>query len=186
MFIGRIKKDNQGMTLIEMIVAISIFTVVVFMVSNIFMTIVAGQRRSIVQQNTQESMRYVFEVFGKEIRQAQRSDKDCDSSALNRNYNTNAGNNILYFKNKAGDCVSYFLSDGILMVRRGARIASTTPQFLKISGLYFDVTDNTIGQGFEDKVQPRVTFKMKAEGRDGSYGDISLYMQTTISSRYYE
>jgi prepilin-type N-terminal cleavage/methylation domain-containing protein len=186
MFLERIKNEKSGMTLIEMIVAVSIFTAMIFMTSNVFISVMSGQRRSIAQQNTQENMRYVYEVFGKEIRQAQRSDDACYGLALNRNYNTNASNSILYFRNKAGECVSYFVSDGTLMVRRGARLASTTPSFLTISGLHFEVVDNRIAPGSEDRVQPRVTFKMKAEASDSAYGDIDLYMQTTISSRYYE
>ncbi len=187
MLLEKIKNEKSGMTLMEMIVAVSIFTILIFMTSNVFIEIMSGQRRSIAQQNTQENMRYIFEVFSKEIRQAQRSDDACYSSALNRNYNTNPSNNILYFQNKEGECVSYFVADGTLMIRRGAHLASTTPSFLKISGVYFDVVDNEIGMApEEDRVQPRVTFKMRAEATNAVYGDIKLYMQTTVSSRYYE
>ena len=179
--------NKKGMTLLEMIVAISIFLVVAILSSNIFVSILKGQRNSIAQQNTQENMRYVFEVIGKEIRQAQRSDDTCFSTGEYRVYNTNAAKNILYFKNKAGDCVSYALVDDYLVVRRGARVASTTPSFLKISGLFFEVTDNRIS--YVDgtaRVQPKVTLKMKAEMNSPVFDNISLDMQTTISSRYYE
>lgn len=182
-----IRDNKKGMTLLEMIVAISIFLVVAIVSSNIFFSILNGQRNSIAQQNTQENMRYVFEVIGKEIRQAQRSDDTCFSSGDNRVYNTNAGKNILYFRNKAGDCVSYALVDDFLVVRRGTRVASTTPSFLKISGLFFEITDNKISYITGTKrVQPKVTLKMKAEMNSPIFNNISLDMQTTISSRYYE
>lgn len=184
-----IKNNKEGMTLIEMIVAISIFVVLVFISSNIFITILSGQRRSIAHQNTQENMRYVYEVLGKEIRQAQRSDMDCYSTGTDTNtkrvYNTNPPKNALYFKNKAGECVSYFLDGDVLMVRRGSGNVAATPVFLKISGLSFEVVDNFVS-GSAPRVQPRVTFKMKAETHTSVIDNIILYMQTTISSRYYE
>jgi len=180
-----LKNNKSGFTLIEMVVAISIFVVVVFLLSEVFSTVLSGQRRSITQQDTQENMRYIYEVIGKEIRQAKRSDTDCYASGLNRVYNTNATNDILYFKNKAGDCVSYFLKDDYLIISRGGKVASTTPIFLKISGLSFKVIDNNIVSA-PSRVQPRVTLKMRAESRNQALDNTILYMQTTISSRYYE
>lgn len=181
-----LKNNKSGMTLMEMVVAISIFTTVVFMSSNIFSTIMSGQRRSIAQQNTQENMRYLFEIISKEIRHAQRSDGECYGAAQNRNFNTNPANNILYFKNKNDECVSYALVDGVLMIRRGARNAQASPDFLEISGLTFEVTDNRIVQGSNPRVQPRVTFKMRSSMRNQAVDNIVLNMQSTISSRYYE
>lgn len=182
---NKITKNRKGMTLLEMMVAVSIFIVITLLTSQIFVMITSGQRRSIAQQNTQENMRYIFEVLGKEIRQAQRSDTQCFSSATNRNYNTTPAKNILYFKNKSGECVSYAIVDDVLVVRRGDRTALATPSFLKITGLMFEVTDNLIVKGTEADVQPRVTFKMKAEMKNLAE-NINLNMETTVSSRYYE
>lgn len=184
-----IKKNEKGMTLIEMLVAVSVFVVVVVMSSNIFTSIISGQRRSIAQQNTQENMRYVFEILSKEIRDAQKSNTDCYSAAplpTMRIFNTVPAKNILYLKNKNDECVAYFLVDGVLMLRRGTRLASTTPSFLDVTGLIFEVTDNKVILGAEQRVQPRVTIKMRATMRNQPRDNIILYMQTTVSSRYYE
>ena len=186
MKIKYIIKNEKGLTLMEMIVAIAVFLVVVIMSSNIFTAVMSGQKRSIAQQNTQENMRYVFEVLGKEIRQAQRSDQDCFGAGVNRVFNTAGGDSILYFKNEEDECVAYFLLDGVLVVRRGVRMASTTPEFLEISGLTFDVTDNLIIAGASARVQPRITIKMRAAARNETLNTVMLNMQTTISSRFYE
>jgi len=174
------------MSFIEMIVAVAIFLVVVLISSQIFVSIVSGQRRSIAQQSTQENMRYLFETIGKEIRQAQRSDTECYALGTNRIFNTNPDGTILYFKNKNNDCVMYALVDGTLIVRRGARVASTTPEYLNISGLSFNIVDNLINIGSNLRVQPRLTLKMRSSMDSAAYGNIILNMQTTVSSRYYE
>lgn len=180
-------KNKKGMTLLEMIVAIAIFVVVAMMSSEIFVSIIKGQRNSIAQQNTQENMRYVFEVLSKEIRQAQRSNNECLISGTKRVFNVTAGNTVLYFKNRDGECVSYALVDGVLVVRRGTRVAPTTPSFLEISGLSFEVVDNDISFVADSpRVQPRVTLKMKAKMKNVAMSAIEVYMETTISSRYYE
>jgi NAD-dependent SIR2 family protein deacetylase len=90
------------------------------------------------------------------------------------------------FKNEEDECVAYFLLDGVLVVRRGVRMASTTPEFLEISGLTFDVTDNLIIAGASARVQPRITIKMRAAARNETLNTVMLNMQTTISSRFYE
>ena len=180
-------KNKKGMTLLEMIVAIAIFIVVAMMSSEIFVSIIKGQRNSIAQQNTQENMRYVFEVLSKEIRQAQRSNNECLIGGTKRVFNVTAGNTALYFKNRDGECVSYAVVDGVLVVRRGTRMAPTTPSFLEISGLSFEVVDNDISFVADSpRVQPRVTLKMKAKMKNVTMSAIEVYMETTISSRYYE
>lgn len=185
MFKKKFLKNKSGMTFIEMIVAIAVFLVVVLISSQIFVSIISGQRRSIAQQSTQENMRYLYETMGKEIRQAQRSDTECYALATNRIYNTNTNGTILYFRNKNKECVMYALVGDTLVVRRGTRVASTTPEYLKISGLSFNIIDNLISIG-PSPVQPRVTFKMRSEMDSEAFGEINLNMQTTVSSRYYE
>ena len=55
--------DKKGFSLIELIVAMGMFGVVMLMATGIFNSVINGQRRAIASQNTQESMRYVFEVI---------------------------------------------------------------------------------------------------------------------------
>jgi prepilin-type N-terminal cleavage/methylation domain-containing protein len=182
----KILKNNRGFSLIEMIVAVSVFSFLVVIISDMFLSMLNSQRRSISIQNTQESMRYAFEVMSKEIRHAQRSDTDCYSGASKRMYNTNNDNTIIYFKNKNGECVSYALINGALLVRRDSRAANLTPSSLVISGLSFDVMDNDIIEGSAQEIQPRVTLKMRVGMKFITLDSRILYMQTSVTSRYYE
>ncbi len=63
------KKNNQlGLTLMEMLVAIGIFTTVVLIALTIFVTISDTQKRVISIQKIQEDIRYAVETMAQEIR----------------------------------------------------------------------------------------------------------------------
>ena len=187
-----IRQNKKGVTLLEITVAVAIFSVVMLSATEIFRMVIEGQRNAIASQNVQESMRYAFETMAKEIRTAVASNHDCESlfnppaGATNKVFNTttNSEGDILYFKNKDGDCVAYYLEDETLKVIRESNIASTTPGKIKITNLDFKVTDDLIG-AFHS-LQPLVTMKMDIEAAGKEMHKQTMKMQTTISSRYYE
>ena len=105
-----IRQNKKGVTLLEITVAVAIFSVVMLSATEIFRMVIEGQRNAIASQNVQESMRYAFETMAKEIRTAIASNDDCESlfnppaGATNKVFNTatNSEGDILYFKNKDG------------------------------------------------------------------------------------
>lgn len=66
------KKNNfifqNGFTLIEMIVAMAIFSVLIISITGIFISVVKAQRLALAQNSIQESGRYILESITKEIR----------------------------------------------------------------------------------------------------------------------
>jgi prepilin-type N-terminal cleavage/methylation domain-containing protein len=191
MFINIIK-NKKGVTLLEMVVAVSLFSVVILSATEIFRLVIEGQRNAIASQNVQESMRYAFETMAKEIRMATLSGHDCESlfnpppMATNKIYNiaTNAEGDVLYFKNKDGVCTAYYLENGAIMVARGVNTAVTTPAKIIVTNLDFKVVDNQIDA--LTGVQPLVTIRMNIEAVGKEMHKESMEMQTTLSSRYYE
>lgn len=182
-------KNKKGMSLVEVMFVVAIMAVIALVVGDIFMTIVTGQRRAIAAQNTQENMRYLFEILSKEIRHAQRSDNECFAAGTNRIFNKTtdaSGNDIIYFKNKNDECVTYYVVDGAIMIRRGVRVALTTPDEVFVSNFTFDIKDNNINTPPENRVQPLVTIKMNAEASNQALDQGTIDMQTSISSRFYE
>jgi len=185
-------KNNKGVTLLEIIVAVSLFTVVVLSTTEIFRLVISGQRDAIASQNVQESMRYSFEAMAKEIRMATLGNHECESlfsppvDAENKIYNIASGDNgeVLYFKNKNGDCVAYYSENGAIMVRRGNKTALTTPAKIKITKLGFEVIDNPIDAS--SSAQPLVTIRIDIEAVGQEIYKGAIKMQTTLSSRYYE
>lgn len=169
----------------EIIVSIGIFAIVIMLTTSIFQSVVEGQRQAISAQHTQESIRYVMEVISKDIRQAKRSDIACHAGG-NRIFNQ-GNSSELWFENKHGECVRYYLSGSVLMKSRNGIAVSTTPDEIEISDLEFIVRSNVINVSPINRIQQIVTMKMNVEARtDKASAKIPFYVQTTISSRFYE
>jgi prepilin-type N-terminal cleavage/methylation domain-containing protein len=192
----KFKKNNKGVTLLEMVIAVSIFSVTIIASSQILIMVLKGQRNAVASGNLQESMRYAYEIMSKEIRNAQLMNSDCDGilgiAATKKVYNTGAGGTILYFKNKNGECVAYSLVvlSGVsrLFIERddGAiyKGGPITPNEIEVTNLSFDVVDDDIA-AFHD-IQPKVTMRMHIEVTGMGGQKLATDIQTTITSRHYE
>jgi prepilin-type N-terminal cleavage/methylation domain-containing protein len=189
--IKELRKNNKGMTLLEMMVALGIFSVFMLSATAIFQSVVESQRTSFGGQNEQESMRYALEVMAREIRSAQRdgASSACPSAwGLSGNiYKTYPSpfNNRLVLKNKDGQCVYYFIDNKRLRIYRGdadyniSKSAFITPDEVKINSINFQVYDT-------GGIQPKVSLLMDLEVIGKEINKQKMKIQTTISSRYYE
>jgi prepilin-type N-terminal cleavage/methylation domain-containing protein len=182
--IKKLRKNNKGMTLLEMIVALGIFSIFMLSATAIFQSVVESQRTSFAGQNAQESMRYALEVMAREIRSAQRDEVSsvCPPgwNLLGKIYKTNDGEQ-LWFKNKYGQCVSYSLNSNRLRITRdgGGSYGYITPDEVKITNIKFIIDE---GAG----IQSKVTFKIGLEVIGKAINKQEMGIQTTVSSRYYE
>ncbi|MCK4553738.1 prepilin-type N-terminal cleavage/methylation domain-containing protein [Candidatus Parcubacteria bacterium] len=183
-------KSNAGVTLLEMMVAVAIFSVVMLSATKIFQIVIESQRSAIAAQNLQESMRYAFEVMAKEIRMAQKITSGSDCTGL---YNIPSSNIIYYlpssqelrFKNIYNECVKYYLNGTRLKIGRNPDVGSAvegyiTPDEIEVSNLEFIVIDDVGNE------QSMVTIKMDIEAVGSQLHKQTMKIQTTISSRYYE
>lgn len=189
----KIIKNQNGTSLIEMMVAVGIFVIIGTLSLHIFKATLESQKNAIAAQNTQENLRYLFEIMSKEIRQAQVLSNDCETrlsiSTSNEIYYKNDNN--LYFKNKDNLCVHYYLDGVAIKIQRISEDGTTynidlplTPNEIKVTDLAFDVIDNLTTDPPGSKIQPYVTFKIELEASNASQQKI--IMQTTVSSRHYE
>ena len=183
-----IKKNKSGVSLIELIVSITLFSVLMLAATQIFKMVVDGQRGAISAQNVQENIRYAMEKMSKEIRMARISNTDCSGAAVNKVFNTANGGSKLYFKNKNGDCVAYYLENNRLKIEVcvgvGAIADFITPAKVAVSNLKFFVVDDLIG-AFHSK-QPYVTMVMDVKAAGLAMHEQKMKIQITVSSRYYE
>ena len=183
-----IKKNKRGVSLIELIVSVGLFSVVMLSATEIFKTVVDGQRSAISAQNVQENIRYALEKISKEIRMAQISNTLCLPAGVNKVFNTAAGSTELYFKNQYGDCVTYYLDSNRLNINVATGISAgtyyITPAKIEASNLKFFVEDDLIG-AFHS-TQPYVTVVMDAKAVGLAIHEQKIKIQMTVSSRYYE
>ncbi|MCG2700783.1 MAG: prepilin-type N-terminal cleavage/methylation domain-containing protein [Candidatus Falkowbacteria bacterium] len=187
--LNKIIKNNAGVTLLELTVAVAIFSFAVLSATQIFKMVLEGQRSAIAAQSTQESMRYALEVMSKEIRMAQktRTGSGPPECGIPKGtvYLTIAGNNLI-FKNIHDQCVEYSLendTNGIprLKIKRDSDFAYITPDEIEVSDLEFIVVDDKVVSD-----QSSVVMKMivQAVGQESHKSEMKI--QTAISSRYYE
>lgn len=212
---NKTKQKKQGFSLMEMIIAVALFAFLMLSATKIFQMIIESQRNAISAQTLQENMRYAFEVMAKEIRMASLCNTDCNDIvtdedngagfALNATqykvYNiTDNGaadpDDVLYFKNKDGQCVLYYLDNERLKIYRGPDaiiggetfndyVAFITPDEIKVTDLKFIGLDDEV-DAFHS-LQPNVTMVVDVKvDKFGQRYEQAMKIQTTISSRYYE
>jgi len=173
--IKNIFKNNQGVTLMELLVSVSVFSVIMVSTGGIFQMVVEGQRNAVAAQNVQENIRFAFEMMGKEMRMAQRDDGACGHNGyVYYSYNDDTS---LDFVNQYGQCVTYFLADDRLKIDRDGSNGYVTADEIRVYNLEFSVDESN---------QPSVTMKMDVEAVGKENNKQPMKMQTTITSRVYE
>ncbi len=177
-------KNKIGFSLIEILVATVLFTIITTAALNIFKMVIESQRSAIATQNVEESLKYFLEVTGKEVRMAKRNGGLC-LFASNGIYNigANAIDDTLFFRNYHDQCVTYSLvmDNGVkrFAITRGNLMAFITPAKIYIDELNFVLRAET------NTSQPAVTMELVAHalGKDSAKSEMKI--QTTLTSRYY-
>lgn len=177
-----VKMSQRGFTLVEMMVAIAVFSIIIGAVSGLFISGLAGQRNALASQRLLDQTSYALEYMSRALRMAK---KDLTGSCLNNsglNYKTFDSDTRLRFINhlENDDCQEFFLGgvDGKqLMQTKGGETLPLTSSKLEITSLNFFLS----GQSQEDNLQPKVTIFLKIKGK--GLGQPEINIQTTVSQR---
>ncbi len=166
---------SRGTTLIEILVAISIFSVVATAVTNLFASLLKYQSEILNKSYLLNTISFSNEYMAKALRMAQKDTTgDCISAGYN--FTTVSGSNVK-FLNYNNECQEFFLESGALKVRKLGVSQALTPANVVIENLKFVL----LGESQNDNFQPKVSFILKA--KMVSNPQQSLKMQTTISQR---
>ena len=157
-------KEN-GFTMIELIVAIGIFSLIVSMVSGIFVLSILIQRRIIALRNAQDNIRFTIDSISREVR----TGKDFSSVSSSLSFTNAKGEAVIYRLNNNEVEKS---SDG------GVTYSAVTGPEVTVDYLNFYLS----GQAAGDRLQPRITITIGATSRVGNQTG-NLKIQTTISER---
>lgn len=144
---------KTAFSLMELLVAVSLFIVIMLLAGTAFTDVLKNQRYNVQEQAAQENLRHFWEVFTREASGAQFNEsfttKVCnvlprEMFAVGTNY---IANDTLYFKNANGDCVAYYAAPDVdnnnvnrLAVMRGENLAYITLPSFKIVNLQFFLT----------------------------------------------
>ena len=178
------KFNNNGFTLVEILVALALFSLVISIMVGIFVSGSASQRKIIELYTTQREAGYIIETVSRELRMATaicavNADDGC---ALPRLEMENKETDKLEFKNYDEQWITYCRSledgscdsGGDFISRDGKRISSSD---VRVENLKF-YTSDTFSQ-----TQPLITIALKIKST-GKYGT-SVILQDSISLRIY-
>lgn len=209
-------KKNQGragFTFMEMIIVVTIFSILIMATSDIFMRAQRTQRKTAALQRLQDDVRFLMQKVALEL-QAGSIDyadavytnaQNCDATVPSAIKPVD-GNDVLalrrfdgshlYIKKEtaADVCVDEESSPCLAMSDDNATWSSASSKGVKIESLVFYISPDKDPFSFCDQaaaylrdIQPRATIFLKASATvKGSKDPAKLSVQTTLSSREYK
>ncbi|MFH0803906.1 MAG: prepilin-type N-terminal cleavage/methylation domain-containing protein [Candidatus Tagabacteria bacterium] len=174
----------KGFSLIEILVAVSIFAVAAVISSGALLSASDAQQKILSLRVVQDNLSYALDIIGKEARTGR--SYHCgvtadDFSDIPRDC-ASAGGPSFTFRNSAGDKITYRLNSGrIEKVLNGNPAASLilTSSDANITSLTFYV----VGAPANDHLQPRLTIVLRGTAGLKEKIKSHLNIQTTISQR---
>ena len=172
-------KLNNGFSLIEVVVAAAIFSIVIGSISSLFVSSLRGQRSVFENQNLVDNTRFVFEQMSRQIRMAQRDESGTCTGSAGTTYSSSGGSLSFIDYRNPGNCITYDTLGFKIRMRpdSGEAFLDLTSDDIKVVRLNFNVR----GRDKSDLEQPRVTISIKAEG--ATRATSAMLLQTTISAR---
>lgn len=160
----------EGFTLIETIVAISVFVFVITSVSGIFVTALKLQRRSIAYQQVLDQTSYLMEYMSRSVRMAKKDISGSCAGAAKLNYEFSG--NCLKFRNYKNQCQQFCLDSGRIKNENGDYLTSAN-----LNVLSFSV--NLLGHTQNDDIQPKAAISLDVKGKENTI----IKIQTAVSQR---
>lgn len=172
----------RAFTLVELLVAVSIFSLSVAVASGLFVSALKAQRKSLASQELQDQTGFVMEYMSRALRMAR---KEFNSPAClsknGLNFELTHGKNGIKFVNYQGVCQEFFLDGGVLKESKTGYSSSLPLTSARVSVAAFDIA--LLGQDQADDVQPVVTFFLRIQGRGSGASRPEIEIQTTVSQR---
>ncbi len=181
---------HSGFTLVEILVAISVFAIASVVIAGIFLNITGLQQNTASTQRLQNDARYILEKIAREVRSREIDyplsnpqtyvyfRKDELGGYLYVCFDS-ANNNLKYYVSPTGDSTNCIVS--------GEPINASD---VKVNNVQFYVQPTAEDQWGEmpaTNIQPRVTILLELENRNINerYKEV-LTVQTTVSSKLYK
>jgi prepilin-type N-terminal cleavage/methylation domain-containing protein len=159
-------KNQQGFTIVELLVAMTLFVVVISIAITTFLSALKTQRAIVALVSINDNAGLFIEQMAREVRRG-------------RNF-SNPTDSILRFTSGRGEAVTYQLTDGRIerQVDNGLFVAQTASN-VKIEDARFVVIDHD----GDIAVWPRVTLSLRVASKSPELDNVYTDIQTTISPR---
>lgn len=164
--------NKKGFTLIEMMVAVSIFSLVIGASSGLLISSIKNQRRSLATQEILDQTSYLMEYMSRTLRMAKKDMAGTCTGTPKLNY-AFVGQ-CIKFRNYKDECQEFCLVGDRLQDKDGNYLTSDS---LRVSN--FSVILAGQNQPPIDYFQPRVTIFLEINGKEES----RIRIQTSVSQR---
>ncbi|MFH1462751.1 MAG: type II secretion system protein [bacterium] len=172
-----------GYTLIEILVAIGIFTMIIASPVGFLVGSLKGQQRALSTQLLLDNVSYSLEYISRALRMAKKDDVGgVDCLLANKvNYEITHGGQGIKFRNYNDECQEFYLDNGKIMAV-SSETSALTPIDLEVVAFRIgpqDSWDQT------DNLQPKVTLFMEVRGIKSSDPKLQpkIQIQTTVTQR---
>ncbi len=179
-------KNNAGFTLVEMITAVAIFSIVMVMGMGALLNVLSANKQSQAIQTAVNNLNLAMEMMSREIRTGY--NYHCgDGGNYTISDDCEGGDNFIAFEpyngdiNFSDDQVAFKFESGRIWksVDGGNTFLTITSEKLILEDLYFVVT----GSDSSDGKQPKVLIMTKGYVGERIKGKTSFNLQTTVSQR---
>jgi len=164
---------NRGFTLVEVLVAIFIFSVIMMAVGSAFVSALNVQRRAFNVQQVMENAAYVLDVMLKEVRVSQILPAVPDSCINSPPYDS------LTVEHPDFGSITYYMNNGNIMRQNGGDTLQLNSNTVEFRNFKFCIT----GAIISDVKQPRVTVFASMKSKKTVQQEI-IDVQTTLSPRF--
>lgn len=164
----------RGFTLVEMIVAIFIFSVAMVIATGALVSILNANRKAQAVKSVMNNLNFALDSMTRSIRTG--ADYDCGVPSCDVN-----GSSEFSFINADGEEIAYRLNDGTKRVERSVATGSFLP--LTSPGVIVnDLAFYLDGESGTDTLQPRVMIIMRGEAGTGKTRT-TFDLQTLVTQR---
>jgi type II secretory pathway pseudopilin PulG len=159
------KNLSYGLTVVELLVAAGIFSIVIAVLTSAFVSTFRGQRNMFSFLQLQNNIRFALETMGREIRTGTQFSVPSPGR--------------LRFVNDAGETVKYCFVGGSIRRQTGSASCSISSPSITSPGVNIERLEFILtGANIRDGIQPRITILIRA-----SSGVFSTNLQLTVTQR---
>ena len=148
-------KIKEGFSVIEMLVAVTILTLVIGAATGLFVSAVRSQAKALASQKLFDETSYTIEYIGRYLRMAKKDDLDGVNCLSGNRVNYELTAQGIKFRNYQDTCQEFYLSSNILYENKGGTVLPLTSDNLQITSLKFNISGEA--QPPANYFQPRVT-----------------------------
>lgn len=195
---AKMHTDARGFTLMEMLVALGIFSMIMSMGMDIYMLTGRTQRKVFNMERLQSDARYAMEAMTREVRTGA-VDYSYYGTTMARPETTLAlvssdNSRLRFHKSDATNeaaCADALSRPCLLVTVGNGTPASITPKGSKLTSLGFYVAPDLdpfyfAATGWQNNVQPHVTIVIGIQSVGNRVGEtVNINLQTTATSRAY-